>query len=111
MLGQIAVKLAHHLGTDLLIGTHHLSEVCRVQVSSQGRRVHQAAGQHREVAAFDLRWQDVWKRSAARPRWSWPCGTRHQAGVLLDWHEKAIAPPRHRGNEAGCSRRVVQHLA
>ena len=111
VLGQIAVKLAHHLGTGLLIGTYHLPEVCWVQVPSQGRRVHQAAGQHREVAAFDLRWQGVWKRSTARTRWYWPCGTRHHAGVLLDWHEKAIAPPRHRGNEAGCPRRVVQHLA
>jgi hypothetical protein len=37
VLGQIAIKALQHLGTDPVIGAHHLAVVFRVQTSGERR--------------------------------------------------------------------------
>jgi hypothetical protein len=96
VLGQIAVKPVNHLGTGLMVGTHHLPQVFWVQVPRQRGRADQVAEQHGETAAFRLRRrQGLWQLGCCG--WHWLGGDRHRdrryAGVFLDGRQKAIPPP------------------
>jgi len=56
VLGQIAIKLVDHLGTELMIGAHHLAVLFGIQPCGERRRADQVAEQHGEMAAFRLGW-------------------------------------------------------
>ena len=55
ILGDMALKAGDHLGAGLLIGSHHLAQVFRVELAGQRRRVHQITKHHGELAPFGLR--------------------------------------------------------
>ena len=119
VLRHIAVKALQHLGTDLVVGAHHLAVIFRVQTSGERRRADQVAEQHGEVAAFGLGWRQgggerhhlvmvgrVRRLQRRRTSRAWDC-----LSVLHDRRYKAIAPPLYRGNVPGGLHRVPQRPA
>jgi hypothetical protein len=55
VLGNMPIKALDDLGTELLIGAHYLPEVFRIQLASEGSRVHEITEQHRELAPLGVR--------------------------------------------------------
>ena len=52
------LKAGDHFSAGGLIGMHHLTQLFRVELARQARRVHQVTKQHSELAAFGV-W-DTW---------------------------------------------------
>ena len=48
------LKAGDHLSTGVLIGPDHLAQVFRVELSSEGRGIHQITEQHGELAPFGV---------------------------------------------------------
>jgi hypothetical protein len=51
-LGDMPIIALDNVGTNLLIGTHHVTPVFRVELTGQFGRVHQIAKHDGELAAF-----------------------------------------------------------
>src|SRR5262249_36378501 len=73
ILRDMSLKARDYLGTGLLIGPHHLTQVFRVKLAGEWGRVHQVAEQHGELAAFGV--GRTWDLSSSggwdvRYRWS-----------------------------------------
>jgi hypothetical protein len=58
VLGNMPIKALDDLSTELLIGAYHFPEVFRIQLASEGGRVHEVAEQHRELATFRV--EQMW---------------------------------------------------
>jgi hypothetical protein len=85
VLGHIAIKALHHLGTGLVVGADNLAVVFRVQVPRQSGRVHQITEQHREAAAFRVRQrQGTWEQCSTRMGGRCQC-IRQRGGGRLRW--------------------------
>jgi hypothetical protein len=61
ILGDMPLKAGDHLGAGLLIGPHHVTQLFRVELTGQHRRIHQVTKQHGELATFGVRrWRCGW---------------------------------------------------
>src|SRR5712692_10346403 len=81
ILRDMPLKAGDHLGAGLLIGPHHLTQVFRVKLASQHRRIDQITEQDGELATFGVgeRWDSGWGLTLAsggllgddRGSWLW----------------------------------------
>jgi hypothetical protein len=74
VLRHIAVEALDYRRAGLMIGAHDVPKVFGVQVAREPGRIHQVTEQHREGAAFGLRWHQSsreWLNARTRGR-CWP---------------------------------------
>jgi hypothetical protein len=55
ILRDMPLKAGDYLGTDLLIGPHHLTQVFGIELARERGGIHQITEQHGELAAFGFR--------------------------------------------------------
>ena len=55
ILGDMPLKTGDDLGAGVLIGTHHLAQVFRVELAGEHGRIHQVTEQHGELQTFRIR--------------------------------------------------------
>jgi hypothetical protein len=55
ILRDMPLKAGNHLGTDLLIGPHHRTQVFWIKLAGQHCGIHQVTEQHGELAPFGFR--------------------------------------------------------
>jgi hypothetical protein len=73
VLRNMPLKAGDHLGTDVLIGPHHLTQILRVELTGEHSRLHQVTKQHGELTAFSVGRTCDWSSSGGRDirhRWS-----------------------------------------
>ena len=58
ILRDMPLKAGDHLGTGVLIGPHHLTQLFWVELAGECRRVHQVTKEHGELAPFRVRQRD-----------------------------------------------------
>src|SRR5439155_19290593 len=82
-LRDMPLKAGGHLGTGVLIDPHHLAQVFWVELTREGRRVHEVTEQHGELLAFAFEGtpggEDLLReiRGGVRERgWRWRCEGR-----------------------------------
>jgi hypothetical protein len=79
----MALKAGDHLGTGVLIGPYHRTQVFGIELAGESRRIHQITEEDRELTAFGLRrGGHRWRGDVRRRRRRWlkrgegPCVAR-----------------------------------
>jgi hypothetical protein len=68
VLGDMPLKSQDHHGARLLVSTHHLTQVFRVEPTGQGRGIRQIAEHHCQLPTLSPERLDLWNVSVRHRR-------------------------------------------